>query len=42
MNVPEAISEPSRRTPVHEEFDVVVAGGGPGPQPAGAAGLAPR
>jgi hypothetical protein len=29
MNVPETIGEPSRRTPVHGEFDVVVVGGGP-------------
>ncbi len=29
MNRPATISEPSRRTPVHGEYDVVVVGGGP-------------
>ena len=29
MNRPVTISEPSRRTPVHGEYDVVVVGGGP-------------
>ena len=29
MNHPATISEPSRRTPVHGEYNVVVVGGGP-------------